>query len=465
MHSYLFKSINTARYLCLQNLFAIILMGTSITYTYGQYKYDPILKDGKLWNYRFHNYNTGLDRFYCLEIAGDSLFEGISCKKILHVQNGDSNLYTLMYEDDRRLYNRNGDSWELWYDFNLEIGDEISYQGTEYYVDAIDTIDISGYKRLRLHFGLKDNEFHKGSITWIEGIGNGNGLLQPFAYYSDSNLTFLSCYEEGRKIFSGRFPACHIWEYTYLKDWKIINNTVFGEKVTQGYMLEEYDSEPVAIGNHSYLIIKAIGKSEQPAGYPLGVREEKGRVFVNYEAYLKHLYEEHEPEISRFPMGDPDYIPYYITEEGEIVLYDYNMEVGDAYRHVEGHEDVIVVQKDSVRLKDMEFRRRLILSNGLVLIEGLGCTNSPGMFFDYLNPAEECQLYFCSLTFYNYFYGSEGSIYQSEWAFEPNGIDDIYEFIGSKVQERGIYDLQGRKLQKAPTKGIYIQDRKKRVIK
>lgn len=441
-------------------LLAIIFMGMGIRCTYGQNKYDPLLKEGKHWNYRIHNHNTGLDIFYSLEVAGDSLFKGVPCKRILYVQGSDSRLYSLMYENDRCLYNWNGDSWDKLYDFNLEVGDEISHQGTEYYVCAIDSIDISGYKRLRLHFGLKDNEFHMGTMTWIEGIGSGNGLLLPLAYNSDTSQALLSCYEGVEKIFEGGYTRSHIWEYTYFKDFQTIDNTIFGESMSQRFRkVEEYESGPLVIGNHSYLAVKAIGRSDQPAGYPLGIREEGGRVYVNHEAYLKHLAEEQKNGEHGFPVGDPDYIPYYTTGDGEMILYDYNMEVGDAYCHVEGHEDITVVRKDSVRLKDLDIRRRLTLSNGLVLIEGLGCTNSPGMMFAYLNPSKNYQSYFCFLASYNCFYGSVGSIYQPKWIISPNPIETIQNKIS--ILPNSICDLQGRRLQKAPLRGIYIQNGKK----
>ena len=50
-----------------------------------------------------------------------------------------------------------------------------------------------------------------------------------------------------------------------------------------------------------------------------------------------------------------------------------------------------------------------------------------------------------------------------EMTGRPDGIDKVQEFKSSRVQEGAIYDLQGRRLQKAPQKGIYIQDGKKRV--
>ena len=50
----------------------------------------------------------------------------------------------------------------------------------------------------------------------------------------------------------------------------------------------------------------------------------------------------------------------------------------------------------------------------------------------------------------------------SQSAGSPQGIKDIPVTPAANHQ---IYDLQGRRLQYAPVKGVYIQDGKKRVVK
>ena len=88
-------------------------------------------------------------------------------------------------------------------------------------------------------------------------------------------------------------------------------------------------------------------------------------------------------------LGDKNYIPYKDTGDGELVLYDFNMQPGDIYPYRFGHSIVFVTNVSRVTTLDGVSRRLLTLSNGYELMEGLGCLNSPGMLFCYLNPNPE----------------------------------------------------------------------------
>lgn len=146
--------------------------------------------------------------------------------------------------------------------------------------------------------------------------------------------------------------------------------------------------------------------------YILGLREEGGRVLVNYDEYISYLkridYEHTEAYYKQMAEqygwdiklkegttwdtdnwvegGDVNYIPYPLTDDGEMVLYDFTMQVGDKFLSVAGHDDIGVVQVDTITTSGNVERRKLTLSNGLVLIEGIGCINSPSRLFTYLNP-------------------------------------------------------------------------------
>lgn len=113
----------------------------------------------------------------------------------------------------------------------------------------------------------------------------------------------------------------------------------------------------------------------------LGIREAGGRVYVDQQEYLALM------ETSPWNLvGEKNYIPYEKTPEGEFVIYDYNMQVGDKFPHIDGHKDISVVGTEPMVTYDGVSRRLLTLSNGYKLLEGIGCLNSPGLFFFYLNP-------------------------------------------------------------------------------
>ena len=112
------------------------------------------------------------------------------------------------------------------------------------------------------------------------------------------------------------------------------------------------------------------------------IREEGGKVFVMKNEYLELL----GGYSSWKNVGDASYLPYEETEEGELVLYDYNMQPGDSFPHVDGYEDIVVTQCGDTITQDGIPRRIITLSNGCEIIEGIGCTNSTGGLLFYLNP-------------------------------------------------------------------------------
>lgn len=116
----------------------------------------------------------------------------------------------------------------------------------------------------------------------------------------------------------------------------------------------------------------------------IGIRESNGRIYVDKEEYLAMLSEESYWSWE----GKKSYLPYEQTDDGEIILYDFTKEVGDRFVPVEGHEDIKVVNVETLTTRDGVVRRVQRLSNGCVVIQGIGCINSPGMWLCYLNPAE-----------------------------------------------------------------------------
>ena len=198
------------------------------------------------------------------------------------------------------------------------------------------------------------------------------------------------------------------------------------------------------------------GKGVWPA---VAIRHDNGRVYIHRTSYLEYL---------NFPSsyGSADYLPYHLTGDGnEYILYDYNMEVGDKYCHVEGHEDVSVVEKDLVKMDDGQNYRRLTLSNGLVLIEGLGCINSCGLLIDYLNPATQYTGYYAFLMVTDKVCSSsvQTTVYSSNVKYvDTSGNTGICDKGGINVTRyEQTHDLQGRRVVH-PQKGqLYIRNGRK----
>ena len=267
-----------------------------------------------------------------------------------------------------------------------------------------------------------------------------------------------------------------VWVYDYLYGWAQKGDSIYGDVFYEWYhtigTIEIEGKEYTAIDFES----EAIPTAKQRRGvgqnfkYCLGLREENGRVLANYQDYMSYLADKYS---NGKCFGDPSYIPYYQTDDGEIILYDFNMEVGDKYRHVDGHDDISVTAIDSVMLNDGSKHRRLTLSNGLILIEGIGCINSPGMLFDYLNPSSGIKHWMCYLTL---FFDNV----EDDWMLTPLS-DAIYEYrnplivnthsLGiednlkmKKNKNEKIFNLNGQRINTLQ-KGLNIVDGNKIMVK
>lgn len=116
----------------------------------------------------------------------------------------------------------------------------------------------------------------------------------------------------------------------------------------------------------------------------VGIRESEGRILVDKDEYMSLL-----SDASYWKyVGNAHYIPYELTDDNELVLYDFTKERGELYFVTEGLDSVFVDEVDTLITNDGKSRRRLALSNGCRIVEGIGCVNSIGLYLFYLNPAD-----------------------------------------------------------------------------
>ncbi len=278
----------------------------------------------------------------------------------------------------------------------------------------------------------------------------------------------------------------NLWQYEAFDEWSTHGDSVIGKyDENNGYFFAISKDFIVTINEKDYYAMTQYPMPHTINGmsgdkretsdppherqrYSIGVRFENGRVLTDCEDFKYYqschlIYDDY--RIFLFSHGDPTYLPYNLTADStELILYDYTMEVGDSYRHVDGHEDIFVVKKDTVEIygKPAVPLRRLTLSNGLVLIEGIGCINSNGMLIDYLNPEPQYTsryTYLSACTDYN------RSVYDYVQDCGVSIIDSATLGVSSTIRipqssETCIYDLQGRRLKGEPKRGIYIKDGK-----
>ncbi len=192
-----------------------------------------------------------------------------------------------------------------------------------------------------------------------------------------------------------------------------------------------------------------------------GIREEEGRILVNRDEYLATLDD-----------GKRQCLPYRETAGGEIIIYDYNMPVNDKFLSVEGREDIIVEKIETVRAEDDVTERKLfVLSNGLVILEGVGCMNSIGGLLDYLfydanDLAEDEDSKYAAWLFSYEFMSSEMHrlLFGDEYkAYMPSGLT-LIDADRKKISSTNDYGLNGIRMKKKPQQGIYIHDGRKYIV-
>ena len=194
---------------------------------------------------------------------------------------------------------------------------------------------------------------------------------------------------EGDKIWSYTSYNKKKLEYRICDVYSYMGFRLYGEKNINGRSYREM----------GYSLTLMDSRSNEPLQTPyVGLREEGGRIYVDKEEYLSLMSEESE----LYGYVDPTYLPYEETADGELVLYDFTMKPGDRFRHVDGHDDIIVDSVGTLTTADGVERRLIYLSNGCQVAEGLGCLNSAGTLLSYLNPRNmlgmEFHTEYCALT-------------------------------------------------------------------
>jgi len=188
----------------------------------------------------------------------------------------------------------------------------------------------------------------------------------------------------------------------------------------------------------------------------IDIRMDDGCIYVKRDEFIAMM----EDDSPWHALADKNNMPYRQTADGELVLYDFNMQVGDKYLSVEGYPDISVTDVSTLLTRDGVERRLLTLSNGCQLLEGFGCLNSPGLFYFYLNPSAYMEEY-CKNTKPTLRMITKGD--DIVFSYDDNmGVEDINSKTSVfNPQTSTLFDLQGRRLTEAPAKGVFIQNGKK----
>ena len=189
--------------------------------------------------------------------------------------------------------------------------------------------------------------------------------------------------------------------------------------------------------------------------FKLSVREENGHVYAIKEQYLQFLRQLYPQDLH------PDITPFYVAEaedETEVLLYDFTLHEGDTYPCI---GDVKVEEVLQQKTADGVKRKVLKLSNGVIVMEGVGCLNSIGGLIIYQNMEGLSETFQSGNSAYAYLvrcWQTDSRV--DRYLNQTTAIRDLPS-NQSRPTSNNLYDLSGRRLSTPPAKGILIQDGKK----
>ena len=162
--------------------------------------YVPLLSYDNTWKVEITGWGVSHQTFF---FEGDTVVENLTYHKLYYTTEGleGTYFYAMMREDlaEQKVFVRYIDTpEELFYDFNLQVGEDITIYPTGYpvtgTVSAIGTEMVNGTLRKRIDFTV--DWF---TDSWIVGVGSTLGLTNPFSKFPDFEPA-LTCFYEGNDL-------------------------------------------------------------------------------------------------------------------------------------------------------------------------------------------------------------------------------------------------------------------------
>lgn len=210
------------------------------------YEYIPIVKEGlQIWttDQKYGQYNEQY-RYERLALTEeDTIIDGKSYKKLYSFTEREFDIETATFvcgireNENKQIFVASYHNQQefLLYDFSLTEGDSILAESNGEYdlyfnVTDVDTIDYNGVERRKITLQF----YNYAWVTWIEGIGNIEGLLMDWRSYTMAmdpmpNVR-LRCYEHNEECLYSDFSFnesiydCYTPLYTGLEENETQNN-------------------------------------------------------------------------------------------------------------------------------------------------------------------------------------------------------------------------------------------------
>ena len=437
--------------------------------------YSDVLAEGKVWNYVNWPYGTRTRE----AVMGDTVVAGYKCKKHGYL-NSDGTFYgpfAYRQEGDRVYrHNRFTGDFDLVYDFGASVGDTIPLVGDgsliKILVTGVGKVRAKGHSLRRVSYRIVElygeavGEDGRDYGVWIEGIGGAVGLYTPAGPVVGDNRKLVDVTCNGETLYGAGIFSSSDYDkrmLTYSPTWVF---DAYSWNALEGEWQESGEFKAYVSGEElpSPMMFVYSAVTVEPDGGRLLLRETGGRVFAQRGSYAEY-----------FRKAFPDFgNPFEAVADWseDVVLYDFTLSAGDVYPC---GGDVRVASVSSITTRDGLDRKVLFLDNGLEIIEGIGCINSPFGVFAYQNGAvlpsspdtpasrpSSAPVLTCATLVLKSFTKScdEEPLYVM--GDELTGVPHQYA-VSSPSPSTVTYDLQGRRVTGTPQRGIYIQNGRKYV--
>ena len=383
------------------------------------YVYRPFVEEGKTWVERESVYVPYMGGLTTLKksftISGDTLIGQMPCKRLTcetidRIQGTREYDVIGIYEENKRVYfiPQGGTDPLLLYDFDAPIGDTLT-------VYSLNRGNISSCKMVvmrRNEMGtVVGNLTYKEVLhhdyfwewTWIEGVGSEDGPMENMTFGPEKggwHWLENCCVGDEVLFHQGNVISYHPfiqegkhWEYGFMYNYDELWLPAGEPFASESWLVTDREN----IDGKAYWKLSrfstfahvknmwrpAVGSENQSevTGEVIAIREQDGKVYARKDQYLALLKALYPKEVH--PDVNPD--NFYVAEAedpAEVLLYDFSLEEGDKYPCL---GDVYVETVDRYITSDDRCHKMMRLSNGAILVEGIGCVNSIGGIVIYQN--------------------------------------------------------------------------------
>ncbi|MFZ2897405.1 MAG: T9SS type A sorting domain-containing protein [Saprospiraceae bacterium] len=153
------------------------------------------LAEGQTWEYDMDGgWLPWLYGKHVLQVEGDEVVEGITCKRLVQYQPDGTTEEYFAYHEQGRVYvlNPYWDNFQKVYDFNLEPGDTVFFYGDrKYVIELVGFGPVAGADRKYQIIHLL-GDLDQGTYVIAEGIGLMAKIGSPWPPEYDCNFFFMN---------------------------------------------------------------------------------------------------------------------------------------------------------------------------------------------------------------------------------------------------------------------------------